>query len=237
VSVIDAKRACIDKDIKLPATRVGVFVVKVIDGSPAELAGIKFADVITHIDNTPVNDADRFTEILMTLSIGQDCEIKYCRLKEEGDKVTWPSSKCRMTLGSAVDIEKAIAETEEANAKKCPLEITAGGIIDNIIGTPELTIKLTNHTKYDVEAYVIEAECFNKFDDPVRRPGSDTNLFRGIGQDTIRSGESDAAKWNLTLQETTSRAVVRIVRVKLSNGDEWNEDKDSNPSVTVTAKK
>lgn len=48
VNLADAKATFKDKGIKLPATRIGVFVVNVIDGSPAALSGVQVADVITH---------------------------------------------------------------------------------------------------------------------------------------------------------------------------------------------
>jgi hypothetical protein len=230
------KTAVKDKDLTLPSSRIGVVVVEVIENSPASIAGLQTADIITHINDQPVTDVDRFTDIAITLEVGQNCEIKYCRPKEDGKKVTWPSSTCTVTLGAASELEKSIEDRKLAEAKKCPLEITSGNIVDNIIGVPDLAIELTNVSSYDVVAYVVEAECFNSFDDPVRRPGSN-NIFRGIGQSTIERRTSDAAKWQLSLQDTTTRAVVRVVRVKLANGDEWNEDPDNKVSVTVRAEK
>lgn len=44
---------------------------------------------------------------------------------------------------------------------------------------------------------------------------------------------SEWAKWQLSLYDTATKTIVRVVRVKLSSGLEWNPDADTIKGVSV----
>ncbi len=60
----------------------GVLLVEIVDGSPADQAGLKKWDVITSIDGQEVTTVEELTKILHAAEIGQPLDIEYWR----GDK-------------------------------------------------------------------------------------------------------------------------------------------------------
>jgi len=62
----------------------GAYVVQVIDGSPAQKAGLQEEDIITEFDGTKIqgNDDQTLTKLIMEKKIGQTITIKVWRNKE-----------------------------------------------------------------------------------------------------------------------------------------------------------
>ncbi len=69
----------------------GAFVRAVIDGGPADIAGIKQGDIITKIDDAEVNKS--FAEMIQEYKIGDSVELEVLR---DGEKIT-----VEVTLGEA----------------------------------------------------------------------------------------------------------------------------------------
>jgi hypothetical protein len=113
------------------------------------------------------------------------------------------------------DAEKA----EEAQALKDsgPVVIRRMGINYNVINLPELTLVVENFEDVAVEAYDISAECFNKFDEPVKFPGQ-SHVFQGTSQTRIAPKTTEKSKWQLSLQGNTTKANVWVSRVKMADG-------------------
>jgi len=64
----------------------GAYIRKVVEGSPAEKAGLEEADIITHIDNEQLEGKDSdLAKIINQKKAGQEVEIKIWR---EGEKLT-----------------------------------------------------------------------------------------------------------------------------------------------------
>ncbi|EJF88960.1 DegQ family serine endoprotease [Bartonella tamiae] len=63
----------------------GAMVTDIIDGSPAQKAGLKIGDVILSAQNTKIDDPDGLGYRLMTTGIGHDLNIEYLR---DGKKYT-----------------------------------------------------------------------------------------------------------------------------------------------------
>jgi serine protease Do len=57
----------------------GILLTEVVNGSPADRAGLKQWDVITSIGGKEVNDVEELTKILHASTIGRPLEIKYWR--------------------------------------------------------------------------------------------------------------------------------------------------------------
>jgi len=64
-----------------PAQQGGVYVSAVTPGGPAELAGLVVGDVITAVDNTPV-DADQLALLTLTKKPGETAAVTYVRAGE-----------------------------------------------------------------------------------------------------------------------------------------------------------
>ncbi len=221
--------------LKAPTIRGGVFVSEIIEGGPAYTAGMKKLDVLTHFDGHTIgDDPTRLTEFLMKSVVGKEYEVKLRRARDEDKGITWSSVKVRVKPIPASVVEKLKRAMEEAAMSGCPLEITHGGLNRNSIGTPELTLRVKNKRKVAVVAYEIEAQCFDRFGDKVTFIG-DSNVYRGISQRTIAAGESRDATWMLALRDTTTKVIVRIIRVKMDDGEEW-KDPDSKEKVTIEMK-
>jgi len=70
--------AVIAQQLSLPGD-CGVLVTSVIDGSPAQKAGLQRGDVILSLNNIAVKDVDGFREIMAELNPGDDARIIYVR--------------------------------------------------------------------------------------------------------------------------------------------------------------
>jgi hypothetical protein len=145
--------------------------------------------------------------------------------------------------------ERQMAELREQEQRKAdvarrqgntdsPLKILGAMIAFNSIGTPEVMIRVTNDSAKTIEAFKVDAELFNKFDEPVTFAGSD-KAFRGIDQETLEVGKTRTCTWNLALRDTAARATLWVSRIKFSDGTEWLQDKElaaKRPGNLVTAK-
>jgi len=68
----------IAQQLSLP-TECGVLVTSVIDGSPAQKAGLQRSDCLLSLNNIPVEDVDGFRNIMAQLNPGDDARIIYVR--------------------------------------------------------------------------------------------------------------------------------------------------------------
>jgi hypothetical protein len=67
------------KKLKLPSND-GVFVIEVVPDSPAEEAGIKHGDVITHVNDKLIEDEDELCKDLNKMGPGK--EVNLCVIRE-----------------------------------------------------------------------------------------------------------------------------------------------------------
>jgi serine protease Do len=63
----------------LPRTTGGTLVNRVRENSPALIAGVRRGDIITHLDDRPVNAAHELFEMLETSTAGQELKISLIR--------------------------------------------------------------------------------------------------------------------------------------------------------------
>ena len=106
--------AVIAEQLSLPGD-CGVLVTSVIDGSPAQKAGLQRGDVILSLNNIAVKDVDGFREIMAELNPGDDVRIIYIR---DGQKDTAYATLAQpllfQTLGGAgLANSSAVLETAQ----------------------------------------------------------------------------------------------------------------------------
>lgn len=218
------------------ATQSGVVVLKVVQGGPAHTAGMKRMDVVTHIDDTLIADPNHLAGMIMEMEEGHPYAVRLRRPTVRGEKIVWSSESLMVTPIRRAQLRKFEEAEDRAKAKECPLKITGGALKRNIIGTPELSLELKNVLHSNVLAYEIEAECYNRFGDEVRSLGQGSHIYRGIGQTTISTRGTKVATWQLSVHDTTTKVVARVVRVKLENGMEWNAEKENTENVVIEMK-
>lgn len=117
-----------------------------------------------------------------------------------------------------------------------PLLICGAMIEKNQIGVPEVTIAVGNTSDRTIEAYDVEIQCWNAFDEPV---GIGGNVYEGTSQKTIVESEIVTSTWMLAGHDTATRIAVRVTRVKPSHGKVWeqtSEEAERSPGAIVTAK-
>jgi hypothetical protein len=118
------------------------------------------------------------------------------------------------------------AATQAAErAKNRPLSIEALGLHLNRINFPQLVVVVLNNTNKPIDAYTVNAECFNKFDEPVKDIAG-SNVYAGISQTTIPAAQKEKGIWQLSLHRNTAYARAWITRVRFSDGTEWHQTKE-----------
>jgi hypothetical protein len=116
-----------------------------------------------------------------------------------------------------------LRDQELAEMRKVgPMFIDSAVVATNEIGLPEVNFAATNTSGVAVEGFELEIKCLNSFDEPVvSMVGKDT-VTASVGRRVAPGGQSHGSI-QLSLHRTTSKAVVRVTRVKLANGDVWSQ--------------
>lgn len=213
-----------------------LWVGEALVDSPGASAGLKKADLITHINGRQVRDLNDVTEVFMGVPPGAECEIRFLRSSSGPKGIAWKPESAKCFAATTAQLRDAARAREAENKLLGPLRITAGGMSENSIGIPIVTVKVQNVTDSACVAFSVEVDCFDNFDDPVKSIRG-SNTFGGISQDRIAPGKTDTSSWTLNLHDNTTRAVVRITRAKLENGTEWNVKDGKAQEFTVRLKK
>lgn len=127
---------------------------------------------------------------------------------------------------AAADFKKEQAQRREKElAAAGPVSILGMGINTNVIGLPEITIEVQNNTDDTVEAVEFEADCFNKFDEPVEKIGGGSR-FGAHWKYAISPKAKERISAQMSLQRSTAKADVWISRVRLRSGTVWTQTKE-----------
>jgi len=129
------------------------------------------------------------------------------------------------TVDEAKRARERSKEQSQETKENRPLSLEGLGLHLNRINLPQLVVVAKNNTDAPIEAYTVSAECFNKFDEPVKDIAGN-NVYRGISQTAIRPGQEDKGIWQLSLHRNTAYAKVWITRVRFTDGTEWRQTKD-----------
>ncbi len=107
--------------------------------------------------------------------------------------------------------------------QKCPLLIIESSVTFNSINTPIAQITFYNNSNKSVDAFEVDFDCFNAWDEPVNYYRYGKNAFRGFSQN-IQIDEKDTKnlEWNLTgFNQTAKVKNVRIYRLHFTDGSIW----------------
>lgn len=89
----------------------GVRIVEVVEGSPADEAGIKKGDILTEFDGRTVTNSSGLQDILSYYAAGETVDI----VVQRADEGEYKPNTLTITLGSADDIPTQTTEEEQQN--------------------------------------------------------------------------------------------------------------------------
>jgi hypothetical protein len=241
-SVIDVFRK---KKFPLPRHRRGLLVNDVPSGSPASTGGLHGVDIIYAIDDTPIQTIEDYVWATRSMKIGQPYKILVERISDE-EPPSKPSPKPRTPHNPSNQAKKStaskarweekvltvvplsMAEVTKAMKNAPPLKL-AGGILENSIGVPIVEIGGRNLTDKAITAFVVELQCFDRFEKPVLGfGGTKSNKVPAIYQETIKAKSAfvgaDDIRVTLNGYETATVVKIYLKKVKFDDGSEWSSD-------------
>jgi hypothetical protein len=116
------------------------------------------------------------------------------------------------------------AKTDFSIKNKIPLCLLEVEIIFNEIGTPVLNLMVQNVSKKSIDAYTIQAYCYDNFNKPVSHYLKSTNVFTGISQE-MQAPDRDnymPERWTLFGYENTTRVKVYLTKVHFYDNTTWS---------------
>lgn len=217
------------RDNAAPPTRAGIVLAEVTAGGPADVAGLKPFDLLTKIGDVDVRTQQDFIAAVDALQISQPARVWYRRRIVDGRRVRWDAQQTTVTPIPMPDLERLRKEA-------CPLEIGDAALVKNRFGTPLVAVELRNRTAKTIVACIVDVDCWDNFEDPDRDIPGGTNVFRGISQAKIPPLSSETFRWELLLHEHTTKARIRVVRVKIDGLPEWQAQSGKSPAIRVEIK-
>ena len=207
-------QAAYTKIYKRPCpVKIGVSVYELVDDGPGKKAGVKSADVIVSVDKKLITDRKDLVTAITNSKPGQKIVLDIRRPRI--DTANWDRLKCTLIVGSRADRKAA----EEAAAKEGPLKIVRAVIAHNLINEPVLAVRVK--AKHAIEAYEIEADAFDKFNEPVKSWGFAGSEHTAMSQDQVASGEENTTTWTMHGAEGVGVFKCKLLRVKLADGTVW----------------
>lgn len=177
-------------------------------------------------------DAEQLKTLRQELKAAKEA-LAEAKSKKHADYVAEAEEKIRKWRASTANYaeqtrkeekrkQQEAKELAEAKAKAGPVFIDFAAVQRNQIGLPELHLWVSNTTGNEIEAFEVEAECFNSFDEPVKDL-TGSNVFKGVCTTTLNPREESSVSWQLSLHGGTTRAIVWVKRVKLADGEVWSQ--------------
>jgi hypothetical protein len=118
-----------------------------------------------------------------------------------------------------------------------PVTLFGAALDRDRIGLPQVTVSVANWTDDAVEAFDLEVECWNSFDEPVGL--ADDGVMRAAFVRPLAPGQVDTGTLRLFLRDTTARVSVRVTRAKPAGGEVWEqtrEEAERSPGAIVDAR-
>ena len=148
-------------------------------------------------------------------------------------KTKWEEKVLTVVPLTRSEVTKAIKNTP-------PLKL-AGGVLQNSIGVPVVEIGGRNLTDKAIVAFVVELQCFDRFEKPVLGfGGTKSNKVPAIYQQTIKPKAAfvgtDDVRITLNGHETATVIKIYLKKVKFEDGSEWNSDGGVYMDTTTSSK-
>lgn len=85
------------RTLSKPPTEKGALVIGVRKNGPAYKAGISPLDVITHLEDTPVDEPAVFQKSVLSLPVGRPLKVAVLRPREANAVITWEKLNLKLT--------------------------------------------------------------------------------------------------------------------------------------------
>lgn len=202
--------------------RKGVMVVSVVNGGPADKAGVKKLDIIITSNRKSIKDVPSFIESIRTSQVGKPMQMTIYRMGpvRRGQTV-------RPWVRRIIRITPVVRRVVVDATKECPLSLKAAKVKFNSIGRPEAHLSVQNDGVQSVDAYTVDIQCYDRFDKPVNYYGrSNRHIAPGISQTSINPGEVGESSWGLSGRSTTAKIKIVLTKVRMEDGTEWTPKKE-----------
>lgn len=95
----------------------------------------------------------------------------------------------------------------------------------DILNVPQGNVVIQNNSKKTINAIEVTFQCYDTFDEPVCKVGTDSNFFKGISQNlNLKNTEFDVYSWSLANYPTATKIKnVQIIRVHFTDGSVWKK--------------
>jgi len=110
--------------------------------------------------------------------------------------------------------------SKEDQAMLDSLQIISYKIENNVIGVPELMVKVKNNSTKDLDAYTIAFDLYNNFDERISEWNQhEDKPFTGLSQDLLKAGKTEDATFMLsTFDKATKAKNPRVIRIHFTDG-------------------
>lgn len=116
------------QDLNMPE---GVYVVKIVEGSPADECGLKAGDIITKFANRNVGSMETLQNILSNKKAGEEIEMVVQRNNEKGE---YEEVTLKVTLGAKRDMPDSDDSSQKDNNESTEEQISPEEFFDEFNG-------------------------------------------------------------------------------------------------------
>lgn len=149
-----------------------------------------------------------------------------------------PNTKPVKTADQKKAEQAEAAERERAHqeAIKPPVTLDKVVVTPNVIGEPQVSLVMTNHSGKTIDAYKVQISVYNNYGEQLKEFGVGNDHFNGISQDALGDGQSSSSSrsWTLHGFDTGRKFIVRLMSIHYSDGTEWATEQDQ--QVTAEGK-
>lgn len=126
----------------------------------------------------------------------------------------------------AEQAEAAERERAHQEAIKPPVTLDKVVVTPNVIGEPQVSLVMTNHSGKTIDAYKVRISVYNNYGEQLKEFGVGNDHFNGISQDALGDGQSSSGGryWTLHGFDTGRKFVVRLMSIHYSDGTEWTTE-------------
>jgi serine protease Do len=103
----------------------GVLITNVLDGTPAEKAGLKAGDVITAVNGTAIHDGNQLVDKISQLAIGDKAQVRFLRDGKEQTQSVGIGDRAEVVNGSGQGQEKEGGDAKGSGDGKFGIQIRA----------------------------------------------------------------------------------------------------------------
>ena len=143
-TVLQPLTPALAKQLGLEAKSKGILVNRVVEGSPADKAGLKSGDVLTRFEGESILNVPNFRNLIATSEVGKPFELTYLREGKE--------QKASVVLARAEEIDARLSRGERSAPARTRSKADQVEVDDFGLGVQPLTPELAEQFGYAKES-------------------------------------------------------------------------------------